>query len=65
MYSLSSLHAEGRGRGLDLEGDTQMGPGKVVNFLNSCLVMQLKLAQLPSTALSHWQLTKPFKPHFP
>lgn len=66
MYSLMCLHAEGRGRWFDLEGSKQMGPGKVVViFLNSYPVMQLKLAQLPSTVLAHWQLTKLFQPSCP
>lgn len=34
-----------------------MGPGKVANFLNSYPAMQLKLAQLPSAVVAHWQLT--------
>lgn len=52
-YVFLCLNAEGRGRCLGLEGSKQIGPGKVIIFLNSFLVMQLKFAQLLSTVVAH------------
>lgn len=64
-YVFLCLNAEGRGRWLGLEGSKQIGPVKVIIFLNSFLVMQLKFTQLLSTVVAHWQLTKLFQAYCP